>query len=158
MRRALSPWHTGQPLSGLTVRRVLPRYTVRPPVPHPRRAVCCINWIQRHDTLPSCRLRCKLHGPFSYVAGDAAGYGWRRSDKTALGHAERGTPRAGKDIRRKISFACDTIMYEQYVILYYITGPTCRVPAAMYAPPLRYKREALAVQDGARTDTAHKLA
>ena len=38
-------------------------------------------------------------------------------------------------------------MYEQYVILYYITGPTCRGPSSMYAPPLRYKREALAVQN-----------
>ena len=30
--------------------------------------------------------------------------------------------------RREISFACDAIMYEQYVILYYIVGPTCRGP------------------------------
>jgi len=36
-------------------------------------------------------------------------------------------------------------MYEQYVILYYIIGPPVGDPAAMYAPPLRYKREALAV-------------
>ena len=26
----------------------------------------------------------------------------------------------------EISFACNGIMYEQYVILYYIVGPTCR--------------------------------
>ena len=30
--------------------------------------------------------------------------------------------------RREISFACDDIMYEQYVTLYYIIGPTCRGP------------------------------
>jgi hypothetical protein len=30
--------------------------------------------------------------------------------------------------RREISFACDAIMYEQYVILYYIVGLTCRGP------------------------------
>ena len=30
--------------------------------------------------------------------------------------------------RREISFACDAIMYEQYVILYYIDGPICRGP------------------------------
>jgi hypothetical protein len=30
---------------------------------------------------------------------------------------------------RKISFACDAIIYEQYVILYYIVGPTCRGPS-----------------------------
>ena len=35
LRRALPPRHAGQPLSGLTVDRVLPRYTVQP---HPRRA------------------------------------------------------------------------------------------------------------------------
>ena len=29
---------------------------------------------------------------------------------------------------REISFACDAIMYEQYVILYYIVGPSCRGP------------------------------
>ena len=29
---------------------------------------------------------------------------------------------------REISSACDAIMYEQYVILYYIVGPTCRGP------------------------------
>ena len=102
--------------------------------------VCRINWIRRHGTFPSCHLRRKLHGPFSYVAGDAAGYAWRRSDKTAPGHAERGTLGAGKDIRRKISFACDAIMYEQYVILYYNAGPNCRGPNSLYAPPLRYKR------------------
>ena len=32
--------------------------------------------------------------------------------------------------RREISFACDAIMYEQYVILYYIAGPTCRGPSS----------------------------
>ena len=30
--------------------------------------------------------------------------------------------------RNKISFACNAIMSEQYVILYYIVGPTCRGP------------------------------
>ena len=68
--------------------------------------------------------------PFSYVAGDAAGYAWHHSDKTAPGHAERETPGAGKDIRRKIFFTYDAIMYEQYVILYYIAGPTCRGPSS----------------------------
>ena len=92
--------------------------------------VLSINWIRRLGAFPSCHLRRKLHDTFSYVAGDAAGYDWRRSDKTAPEHAERGTPRAGKDIRRKISFACDAIMYEQYVILYYIAGPTCRGPSS----------------------------
>ena len=75
-------------------------------------------------------MRRKLYDLFRCVAGDAAGYAWRRSDKTAPGHAERGTPGVGKDIRRKISFAYDAIMYEQYVILYYTAGPTCRGPSS----------------------------
>ena len=30
--------------------------------------------------------------------------------------------------RNKIYVACNTIMYVQYVILYYIAGPICRGP------------------------------
>jgi hypothetical protein len=37
--------------------------------------------------------------PFSYTAGDTASYTWRRFDKKALGHAERGIPGAGKEIQ-----------------------------------------------------------
>ena len=62
-------------------------------------AVCLINWIRRHDAFPSSRLRRKLHGPISYVAGDAASYARRRFDKTAPGHDERGIPGAGKEIQ-----------------------------------------------------------
>jgi len=40
----------------------------------------------------------------------------------------RGFQEQARKSRREISFACDTIMYEQYVILYYIDGPTCRGP------------------------------
>ena len=51
----------------------------------------------------------------------------------------------------EISFACNIIMYEQYVILYCIIGPISRGPISRGpnghdAPPLRYKREAPAVQ------------
>ena len=63
--------------------------------------VCRINWIRWHGTFPSCRLRRKLHGPFSYVAGDAASYARRRFDKTAPGQAERGIPGAGKEIQER---------------------------------------------------------
>ena len=31
-----------------------------------------------------------------------------------------------KESKGEIAFACDAIMYEQYVILYYNVGPTCR--------------------------------
>ena len=51
--------------------------------------VCRIKWIQRHGTFPSYRLRRKLHGPFSYAAGDAPSYAWRRFDKTVHGYAGR---------------------------------------------------------------------
>ena len=93
--------------------------------------------------------------PFSYVAGDAAGYDRRRSYKTAPRHAERETPRAGKDIQRKVSFACNAIMMNSTIFYTASLGPLVGVPAAMYAPPLRYKREALA---GYRTrPDGHKL-
>ena len=50
----------------------------------------------------------------------------------------------------KISSACNTIMYDS--TLFYTTslGPPVGDPTAMYTPPLRYKREALAVHT--RTD------
>ena len=39
-----------------------------------------------------------------------------------------GLQEQARESRREISFACEAIMYEQYVILYYIVGPTCRGP------------------------------
>ena len=95
--------------------------------------------------------------PFSYVAGDAAGYDGRRSDKTAPRHAERETPRAGKDIQRKISFACNAIMMNSTIFCTASLGPLVGVPAAMYAPPLRYKREVLAVHRDSAKKHTHKL-
>ena len=97
--------------------------------------VCCINWIRRHDTFPSCLLRRKLRGPFSYVAGNAAGYTWRRSDKTTPGQAERGSPGADNGIQErdllrlrrhnmKSTLSCTTSL-----------GPPVGVPTAMYASP-----------------------
>ena len=52
---------------------------------------------------------------------------WRRFDKTGHGYAGRRIPtgRARKS-RNEISVACNAIMSVQYVILYYIVGPTCR--------------------------------
>ena len=52
---------------------------------------------------------------------------WRRFDKTGHGYAGRKIPtgRARKS-RNEISVACNAIMSVQYVILYYIVGPTCR--------------------------------
>ena len=44
--------------------------------------------------------------------------------------------------------------------LFYTTslGPPVGVPSAMYAPPLRYKREALAVQNRLPRTHTHRLA
>ena len=61
-----------------------------------------------------------------------------------------------KESRGEISFACDAIMYEQYVILYYDIGPTCRGPNSCVRAPLRYKREALAVHRGIQTDSSSR--
>ena len=54
---------------------------------------------------------------------------WRRFDKTWHGYAGRRIPTGiGRKSRNEISVACNAIMSEQYVILYYIIGPTCRGP------------------------------
>ena len=58
---------------------------------------------------------------------------------------DEGLREQARESKREISFACDAIMYEQYVILYYDVGPTCRGPNSCVRAPLRYKREALAV-------------
>ena len=78
------------------------------------------------------------------MAGEATSYVRLRPDKTAPGHDGRRAPGAGEGIQREISFAYDAIMYEQYAILYYNVGPTCRGPNSCVRAPLRYKREALA--------------
>ena len=62
---------------------------------------------------------------------------------------DEGLREQARESKREISFACDAIMYEQYVILYCFVGPTCRGPNSCVRTPLRYKREALAVH---RTD------
>ena len=119
-------------------------------------SVCSIKWIRRHGTFPSCRLRRKLHSPFSYVAGDATSYVWHRPDKTAPGHDERGTPGAGKGFqerdprclrRHNVGIVCYSIPHQ--------LGPPVGDPTAMYAPPLRYKREALARHGGTLQALTH---
>ena len=62
---------------------------------------------------------------------------------------DEGLREQARESKREISFACDAIMYEQYVILYCNIGPTCRGPNSCVRTPLRYKREALAMH---RTD------
>ena len=60
---------------------------------------------------------------------------------------DEGLREQARESKRKISFACDAIMHEQCVRLYYIVGPTCRGSNDCVRAPLRYKREALAVHD-----------
>jgi len=57
----------------------------------------------------------------------------------------KGLREQARESKEEISVACEAIMYEQYVILYYIVGPTCRGPNSCVRTPLRYKREAFAV-------------
>jgi len=47
----------------------------------------------------------------------------RRLDMMNEGHQEQ-----ARDYRREIPAACNAMMYEQYVSLYYTIGPTCRGP------------------------------
>ena len=50
------------------------------------------------------------------------------STRQRLDTLNRGFQEQARKSKREISFACNAIMYEQYVILYYIVGPTCRGP------------------------------
>ena len=62
------------------------------------------------------------------MAGNAASYALRRFDKTTPGMLNGGFKERERKSRSEIPFACIAIMYEQYVILYYIVGPICRGP------------------------------
>ena len=59
--------------------------------------------------------------PFSYAAGNAARYTLASFRQDRAKHAGRKIPmdKPGKS-GDEISFVCNAIMYEQYVILYYI--------------------------------------
>ena len=67
---------------------------------------------------------------------------------------DEGLREQARESKREISFACNAIMYEQYVSLYCIVGPICRGSNGCVRAPLRYKREAPAVHRGLQT---HKL-
>ena len=54
---------------------------------------------------------------------------WCRFDKTGHGYTGRKIPTGkARKSRNKISVACNAMMSVQYVIVYYIVGPTCRGP------------------------------
>ena len=69
---------------------------------------------------------------------------------------DEGLREQARESKRKISFACDAIMHEQCVRLYYIVGPTCRGSNDCVRAPLRYKREALAVHREIHTDSSSR--
>jgi len=129
LRHALPPRHARQPLTGLTVHRVLPRYTVQPLATHPTQS-------------PSAALIGYDGTALFHHAAYAASYTARSATWQAtplatpgavptrqhLDILNGGLQEQARESRGEISFACDAIMYEQYVILYYIVGPTCRGP------------------------------
>ena len=79
---------------------------------------------------------------------------WRRFDKTRHGYAGRKIPTGkARKSRNVVSVACNAILFLQYVILYYIAGPICRDPTAMYTPTLRYKNEEYVKPGQAKPDT-----
>ena len=107
--------------------------------------VCRINWIRWHDTFPSCRLRRKLHGRSATWQATPLATPGAVPTRQRLDTLNGGFLEQARKSGREIPFACIAIMYGQYVILYYIVwGPPVGDPTAMYAPPLGYKREALA--------------
>ena len=69
----------------------------------------------------------KLHGPVGYAAGNAASYTLTpfRQDRAWICRMED-LHGQSKGIQNEISVACNAIMSVQYVIIYYIVGPTCR--------------------------------
>ena len=69
---------------------------------------------------------------------------------------DEGLREQARESKREISFACDAIIYEQYVILYCIVGPTCRGPNGCVRAPLRYKREAFAAHRTSKTDSSSR--
>ena len=83
------------------------------------------------------------------MAGGATSYDRPVLTRQRQDMMDEGLREQARESKREISFACDAIMYEQYVILYCNVGPTCRGPNSCVRTPLRYKREALAVH---RTD------
>src|SRR6185503_13590050 len=70
----------------------------------------------------------------------------------------KGLQEQAKESRREISFACDAIMYEQYVIfILHRWAHLSGTQQPCTCPPLRYKREALAVhKNSLQTDSSSR--
>ena len=92
------------------------------------------------------------------MADDATSYDRPDLTRQRQDMMDEGLREQARESKREISFACDAIIYEQYVILYYIVGPTCRGSNSCVRTPLKYKREALAVHRQIQTDpSSHNL-
>ena len=92
----------------------------------------------------------------SNVAGDATSYIWHRPDKTAPGHDEQGTPGAGKGIQERDLHCLQRHNMDSTTFYTTLLDPPVGDPTAVYAPPLRYKREALAVHRTDHTDSSSR--
>ena len=125
--------------------------------------VCRINWIRRHAIFHHAGYTA------SYAARSAT---WQAMPLATPGAAPTrqrldmlngGFQEQARKSRSMISFTCNAIIYDSMLLLLHRLGPPVGDPTAMYAPPLRYKREALAVHNKksrAHTDarwTQHKL-
>ena len=91
--------------------------------------VCRIKWIRRHVTFSHTAYAASYTARSAMLQATPQATPWRRFDKTGHEYAGRRilTDRA-REFRNEISVACNAIMSVQYVILYYIVGPTCRRP------------------------------
>ena len=127
LRRALTPQNAGQSLSGLTIHRILPRNTVQPQAQRPHRARLAA--LNRYDgtalsimsPTPQATRPVQLRGRLRLAPF--------RQDRAKNAGRKIPADKPGKS-EDEISFACSAIMYEQYVILYYIIVPTCRGPSS----------------------------
>ena len=119
--------------------------------------VCRIKWIRRHDTFPSCRLRRSLHSRSATWQAKPLATSGSVSTRQRQDMMNKGLREQARESKEEISFACEAIMYEQYVILYYIVGPTCWGPNSCVRAPLRDKREAFGVHKrDLQTDTSSR--
>ena len=107
--------------------------------------LCRINWIRQHDTFPSCRLRRSYAGRSATWQATPLATPGAAPTRQRLDMQNGGFLEQTRKSKSMISFACNAIMYEQYVLLLHRLGPPIGDPTAMYAPSLRYKRVALAV-------------
>ena len=70
------------------------------------------------------------------MTGGAASYDGPDLTRQRQDMMEEGLREQARESKREISLACDAIIYEQYVILYCIVGPTYRGSNGCVRAPL----------------------